>query len=1125
MEMRHGGWKALCCFIAAVLLPTIFPAAAEAAPTGYTRMSTGTDGGGATNTSNTDITPDGRFVVFDSSHPTVGNSPCGDCYQVYLHDRDTDDDTILDEAGLTKTILLSTASDGSVANTGAWSPTISDDGRFVAFSSYATNLIAGDTNGIGDVIVIDRDDDVDGEYDEVGEIDTFRASLTPSGEQRELEAGPASISGNGRFVAYLALERSPAGSPEHHDVSIADLDANADGTFGGSQDRVYRRLTTATQAGFRLTQTSISDDGRFITYRNDSRILLMDRDPDTDGIFDEAEAREIREIALGDGLPKVSGNGTHVVWSSTAANLVPGDTNEVRDVFLYVVQTQTTRRVSLSPGGEQSTLDAAHPAISPDGNTVVFSAVPPSYATLPEWHLVDVPTGGVRVREITAVQQSASLTNSEFSFLSYAPLTQDDLNDQGDVFVTSFGFSPQIRSRPSWEGLTNGHDVGFERLAHDASSCDPSPRFQSPLSVEGITVISQTCFGTHFDSFSGDNSLELPVGSKITFPAGAEDVVLLADALAGGRYSLAVKDGDGEERSVIAERIAGYPIPLALHSDAGITEIEVEGSYGGIPGATTSVPLRIAHVLVNPDIGVPQPEIDVYDSSGSFQTDFPDATAIGMNLPEGRATTCNGGSDHEEVPNPYIWSGLILSTSYCFGTDHEGFFSDRGTQLQLPPRTGGIQLTLAGTVTAVLQAQRWDGSTITRFIAPPQTPDALREVGFGSGGGIARIRFLGHVDVRGLKVAALSDPQPESVSTSVAPGGTATTGTSPSPSDPIETTVKLPGGLGGGVTITEGPADPASGGFAVLGQQVDITAPDGMLSDPLTLTFRVDASSIPAGYDASTLEILRNGALAGECPDATSISGASLDPCVVSRTTSDNGDVTIVVLTSHASSWNVAVADETSPFAVMEPFSSDLFLTSQLKPAWQGSDPEGGPVTYSVQKQQAALGSDFGAFTSWTSTTNTTKSLAATGGTTYCFRVRAHDGAANLSPYSEPVCAATPVDDRALSIKSGAWKRSVATSAYRGTLTQATARGVSLQLKNVKALRLSLVASRCSTCGKVDVIWNGSKIKTIDLKGAAASKFVFPIKTFSSVTAGDLIMKVATSGKKVAIDGVAVEKL
>jgi Tol biopolymer transport system component len=1125
--MRQRVRKALFCCLAAVLLPTIFPVAAEAAPTGYTRMSTGPDGGGATSPTNTDITPDGRFVVFDSRHPTIGISPCGDCPQVYLHDRDTDEDTILDEAGFTSTIILSKASDGSVANDGASAPSISDDGRFVAFTSGATNLIAGDTNATGDVFVIDRDDDTDGQYDEVGGIEAFRASLTPSGDQRDLNVGLASLSGNGRFVAYGANERSPTGSPERWDISIADLDANGDGTFGGSQDRVYRRLTTATQPGFSMTRTSISDDGRFITYGKESRILLMDRDLDTDLIFDEPDAIEVRQIALGAGIPKISGNGTHVVWSSYETNLVPGDTNEVWDVFLYDAQTEATRRLSVTPAGEQSTLEATHPAISPDGNTVVFTAMPPSGATLPEWHLVDVPTGAVKVREITAVQETASLTNTQFAFANYAPLTQDDLNTEGDVFVTPFGFSPQIRSRASWEGLTNGHDVGFERLAHDASSCDPSPRFQSPLSVEGITVVSPTCFGTHFDSFSGDNSLELPVGSKITLPAGAKDVVLLVDALAGGRFSVDVTDGDGEERSVIGERIDRYPIPMVLHSDAGIAEIEVEGSYGGIPGAIASVPLRIAHVLVNADanIGVPQPEIDVYDNAGSFQADFPDATAIDMNLPTGRPAICNLGNDYDEVAHPYVWSGLILSTSYCFGTDHEGFASDRGTQLQLAPRTGGIQLTLAGTATAVIQAQRWDGSTITRFVPPPGTPDGLRQVGFGSGGGIARLRFLGHVDVRGVKVAALPDPQPESFSASVPSGGSASTGTLPSPSDPIETTVKLPAGLGGEVTISEGPADPAPGEFAVLGQQVDITAPAGTLADPLTLTFVVDASTIPPGYNGSTLEILRNGTPAGECPGATSISGASLDPCVVSRTVSDDGDVTIVVLTSQASAWNVVVTDETSPFAVMEPFSSDLYLTTQLKPAWRGSDPEGGPVTYSVQKQQAGIGSDFGAFTSWASTTNTTKNLAASPGTTYCFRVRAQDSALNQSPYSEPICAATPVDDRGLSVKSGAWKRIASTSAYRGTLTQATSKGAALRLTNVKARTLSLVASRCSTCGKADVIWNGSKVRTIDLKGANASKVVFPIKTFSSVTAGDLVVRVATSGKKVAIDGVAVEKL
>ena len=92
----------------------------------------------------------------------------------------------------------------------------------------------------------------------------------------------------------------------------------------------------------------------------------------------------------------------------------------------------------------------------------------------------------------------------------------------------------------------------------------------------------------------------------------------------------------------------------------------------------------------------------------------------------------------------------------------------------------------------------------------------------------------------------------------------------------------------------------APAGLTLLPFQFDIEAPNG---DPLTLGFTLDSSAIPAGHDETTLVVLRDGVPIANCTGA----GLGPDPCVSERTLLADGDVRLVVLSSHASSWSFAV--------------------------------------------------------------------------------------------------------------------------------------------------------------------------------------------------------------------------
>jgi len=142
----------------------------------------------------------------------------------------------------------------------------------------------------------------------------------------------------------------------------------------------------------------------------------------------------------------------------------------------------------------------------------------------------------------------------------------------------------------------------------------------------------------------------------------------------------------------------------------------------------------------------------------------------------------------------------------------------------------------------------------------------------------------------------------ESVSQTVAPGGTATTdteGDGATAEDPVETAVTHP--TGGTVTIDETPiSGTAPSGFTFFGQQVNITAPSTTADNPIVIVFALDGSLL-TDVDRNTVEVFRNGVLVADCTGAANT--AAPDPCLSSRTTVGD-DLQLRVLTSQASAWN-----------------------------------------------------------------------------------------------------------------------------------------------------------------------------------------------------------------------------
>lgn len=340
-----------------------------------------------------EISEDGRFVAFNSraSNLVSGDrnvclTPTSlDCQDIFVHDRWT---------GVTELVSLDSA--GTQANDGSFGAAISADGRFVAFSSDASSLVKGDTNGWRDVFVHDR---------QTG--DTERVSVGSSGAQGNWNSdGAAAISGDGRFVVFdsyasnLApgdLGTCPVDEPYPvtcQDVFVRDRDTDEDGVFderGGVSTSMVSVSSAGSQGNESSSVASISGDGRFVVFKSRASNLVPG-DTSGDDLFvhdfktgatERVNADSAGNEAKGEFFTfgaDISSDGRYVAFDSFASNLVPGDTNGNWDVFIRDRQSGTTQRVSVDSAGNQVSCPmwpecSTGPAISGDGRFVAFGSL------------------------------------------------------------------------------------------------------------------------------------------------------------------------------------------------------------------------------------------------------------------------------------------------------------------------------------------------------------------------------------------------------------------------------------------------------------------------------------------------------------------------------------------------------------------------------------------------------------------------------------------------------------------------------------------------------------------------------------------------------------------------------
>jgi hypothetical protein len=298
------------------------------------------------------ISADGRYVVFHSFASNLVPGDFNGQTDIFVRDRVAN-----------TTILASKNNSGTPGDSGSLAPSISADGRYVTFSSAASNLVPADTNGSPDIFVFDR----------VAQT-IQRVSVDNGGVEGNDGSSNAMISGNGNFIVFWsnASNLVPNDNNGVSDIFVHDR-------LAGTVERVS--VDNSGNEGDSASQyPTISFDGRYVAFHsfatnfasggNGANAFVYDRQTNTIERVSENNAGNPGNISSR--FPIISDSGRYVTFESFASDLVPSDTNGSPDTFVYDRQTNTIEMISVDDAGNQGNGFSENPSISSDGKYVTF---------------------------------------------------------------------------------------------------------------------------------------------------------------------------------------------------------------------------------------------------------------------------------------------------------------------------------------------------------------------------------------------------------------------------------------------------------------------------------------------------------------------------------------------------------------------------------------------------------------------------------------------------------------------------------------------------------------------------------------------------------------------------------
>ena len=362
-------------------------------------------------------------------------------------------------------LRVSVAPDGTPGNGDSGNPAISADGRYIAFGSSASNLVAGDTNAHADIFVRD-----------LVTNQTTRVSVAFDGTQANGDSWDTpAISADGRYVAFRSNANNLVAGGTNGDphVFVRDLVTNqttlVSVASGGAQENGASR------------SPAISADGRYVAFMSDASNLVSG--DVHGGVFmrDIATNQTTLVSVASDGAqgngasegPAISADGRYVAFWSDASNLVASDINGGPDVFMRDMVTNQTTRVSVASDAAQAIRYSGYPAISADGRHVSFT----SSGDNPTSQAQGLTPYNVFVRDL-AINQTTNVSvapdgaqansSSEYSAISAdgryvafesaaSNLVVGDTNGAPDVFVRDLATNETTRMSVATDGAQGNY--------------------------------------------------------------------------------------------------------------------------------------------------------------------------------------------------------------------------------------------------------------------------------------------------------------------------------------------------------------------------------------------------------------------------------------------------------------------------------------------------------------------------------------------------------------------------------------------------------------------------------------------------------------------------------------------
>ncbi|NOQ64221.1 MAG: DUF4214 domain-containing protein [Methyloprofundus sp.] len=262
------------------------------------------------------------------------------------------------------TSIADISANGVIGNSSAILPSLSADGRFIAFASYANNLLAGTRSEDMQIYLYDK---------EQGSIALVSKNMF--GKANNASNGKPEISADGQYITFATAAS---------DMDDQDTLNKLKDVF--VYDRVTEqvsRVSSASELGLSEFPV-ISANGRFISYQSTIDDIVANDNNGTSDVFVYDRLQNIStRISLSftgkegrneSTRPSISADGRYITYQSDASNLVAGDNNRSSDVFVYDRNTEEVALVSRSTAGAWGSDDSVKPVISADGRFISYTS-------------------------------------------------------------------------------------------------------------------------------------------------------------------------------------------------------------------------------------------------------------------------------------------------------------------------------------------------------------------------------------------------------------------------------------------------------------------------------------------------------------------------------------------------------------------------------------------------------------------------------------------------------------------------------------------------------------------------------------------------------------------------------